>query len=137
MSTANRRDIARKISEITGYYIQDVEEILEAETKAISEMSSKNRFVITRPISVTTVYYIHDVEKILEANIKAISELLDEDYDLVKFNKYFRTGDVERKAIKKWVRLNKKNFTLPNRTAVQLTRFAELDNDAFELMHGD
>lgn len=38
MSTANRRDIARKISESTGYYIQDVEEILEAETKAISEL---------------------------------------------------------------------------------------------------
>lgn len=38
MSTANRRDIARKISENTGYYIQDVEEILNAETEAISEL---------------------------------------------------------------------------------------------------
>ena len=38
MSTANRRDIARKISENTGYYIQDVEEILSAETEAISAL---------------------------------------------------------------------------------------------------
>lgn len=38
MSTANRRDIARKISDNTGYYIQDVEEILQAETEAISEL---------------------------------------------------------------------------------------------------
>lgn len=38
MSTANRRDIARKISENTGYYIQDVEEILNAEAEAISEL---------------------------------------------------------------------------------------------------
>lgn len=38
MSTANRRDIARKISENTGYYIQDVEEILSAETDAISDL---------------------------------------------------------------------------------------------------
>ncbi|WRW34726.1 DNA binding protein [Staphylococcus phage CF5] len=38
MNTANRRDIARKISENTGYYIQDVEEILQAETEAISEL---------------------------------------------------------------------------------------------------
>ncbi|BAO09297.1 hypothetical protein [Staphylococcus phage S25-3] len=38
MSTANRRDIARKISENTGYYIQDVEEILSAETNAISDL---------------------------------------------------------------------------------------------------
>ncbi|WBF81298.1 hypothetical protein FMLHJGGC_00247 [Staphylococcus phage BSwM-KMM1] len=38
MSTANRRDIARKISENTGYYIQDVEEILSAETDAISTL---------------------------------------------------------------------------------------------------
>lgn len=38
MSTANRRDIARKISENTGYYIQDVEEILSAETDAISAL---------------------------------------------------------------------------------------------------
>lgn len=38
MSTANRRDIARKISENTGYYIQDVEEILSAETEAIKEL---------------------------------------------------------------------------------------------------
>lgn len=33
--TVNRKDIARRISEETGYYIQDIEEILEAESKAI------------------------------------------------------------------------------------------------------
>lgn len=36
--TANRKDIARKISDATGYYMKDIEEILEAETEAISEL---------------------------------------------------------------------------------------------------
>lgn len=36
--TANRKDIARKISEATGYYIKDIEEILEAESQAITEL---------------------------------------------------------------------------------------------------
>lgn len=35
---ANRRDIAKVISEKTGYYIQDIEEILEAESDAIREL---------------------------------------------------------------------------------------------------
>lgn len=35
---ANRRDIAKVISEKTGYFIQDIEEILEAESDAIREL---------------------------------------------------------------------------------------------------
>lgn len=36
--SANRKDIARKISETTGYYMKDIEEILDAEAEAITEL---------------------------------------------------------------------------------------------------
>ena len=38
MKTANRKDIARKISLKTGYYMSDIEEILNAEAEAILEL---------------------------------------------------------------------------------------------------
>lgn len=38
MSTVNRRDIARRISDNTGYFIKDIEDILDAEAEAIEEL---------------------------------------------------------------------------------------------------
>lgn len=37
MATINRRDIARKISQDTGFYLQDIEYILEKEEEAIEQ----------------------------------------------------------------------------------------------------
>lgn len=37
----NRKDLARRISDKTGYFIRDIEEILEAEEDSIAEFISE------------------------------------------------------------------------------------------------
>lgn len=57
--TVNRKDIARRISEETGYYIQDIEEILEAESKAIVDFIDEGQ----EKIKNHKLYQIEVIEK--------------------------------------------------------------------------
>ena len=59
MSSVNRKDIARKISENTGYYIQDIEEILQAESEAIIELLKEGNTKVKNH----KLYQIEVVEK--------------------------------------------------------------------------
>lgn len=91
---SNRKDIARKISEKTGYYMQDIEEILEAEAEAIKELVLEGELKVKN-------HKLWQLEVVERKSKKAWNGLLKEYYTVpekkvLKFKPLSQLEDIEK-----------------------------------------